>query len=795
MFSATAHAAGWSILGSGEGTGEKPQSKLWYNDGTWRAIIKKEGHGLWFYEFDGTAWHPSQFVDAELGAGGAADVKWNGTELFVLSYSSHPKLFKYTYDRALRVFNLVTGFPVTIPIATGSETMVLDQDSTGRLWAAYEADHGQVFVCWSTSADHRTWNTPGMVLRSGISDDDIASVVAFGGDKVGVFWSDQVRWQFGFRVHRDQDPPDVWQVQETVFAKSQGTDDHINVKAGGDGTVYAVSKDYNNDMRLHVRNPATGKWTTKGGVISGSGTRGIVMVSDADRALYVPYTIWGSGDLDIVLRKASYGTLSFSTLKNPLINGVTMNNCTGTKQVLPRGCFMTMCEGGGHTWWNGWGELPPDGPPPPPAPENVAAVVIPPAVEAGADAELELDLRCDEGAGTTTVDATPAGHVALLTALPGKSTAPAWTAGHAGMGLRFDGSSAYAQIASTEHLRIAGALTLEAWVNWDGRAAIGVVASKGRSNKRNYQVRVLADGRVEFLWEPSDGSNHGATSTSSLTAMSWHHVACVYDPARGQSRVYLDGRLDASVADTGTPIVNDDPLYVGVRTSSSGPLTETFGGILDGMRVWRGARYGADFDPATEGTTVMYQPPVAGHTVQVAWQSPDPTQPLAYHVYRSVNGGSRTRLTASPVNATAFTDANLVCGSLCYAVSAVDSTLREGASSPPTCVQYAADSPGGLFDPNQAATLQDALVMQAHPNPFNPTTTIALELPAEVPARLAIYDVGGRLVQTLYAGRLRAGAHRFVWNAPAGAHVASGIFFLELQTPAGKLHRKLVRVQ
>jgi len=795
--SAAAQAAGWSIASSGEGTGEKPQSKLWYNDGTWRAIIKKEAHGLWFYEFDGTGWQPSSFVDAEVGSGGAADVKWNGSELFVLAYSTHPKLFKYTYDRVLRVFNLVTGFPVDIPIASGHETMVLDQDSTGRLWATYEGDHGQVFACWSTSPDHRTWNTPGLVLRDGVSEDDISSVVAFGGNKVGVFWSDQIRWQFGFRIHRDTDSPEVWQAQETVFASTHGTDDHINVKAGGDGTVYAVTKDYYNDMRLHVRSPSTGKWTTKSGVIAGNGTRGIVLVSDADRTLYVPYTIWGSGALDIVLRKTSFSSLSFSTLKSPLISGPTMNNCTGTKQVLPRGCFMTMAEGGGHTWWNGWGELPSDGPPPPPAPENVTATLIPPAVDGGEDATLELDLPCDEGAGTTTRDITPSAHVAQLAATPGKSTAPAWTEGHRGTGLRFDGSSAYAHIASSETLRIPSSLALEAWVKWDGRAAIGVIASKGRSNKRNYQVRVLADGRVEFLWEPSDGTNHATTSLQPLLANTWQHVACVYDRTGGQSRIYLDGRLDIASADSGTPVITDDPLYLGVRASSSGPLTEHFGGVLDGVRVWRGARYDAAFDPATEGLTATYEPQVAGNRIQIAWQSPDPTQPFQYHVYRSVNSGPVTRLTASPTSLPTWMDESLVSGSSCYEVSAVDSTLREGRTSLPTCVQTVIGLPGGLLEPNGAALAMTAehSGMQAHPNPFNPSTSIEVAVATATTARLAIYDVAGRLVQVLHDGALGAGTHRFAWNAPTGAHVASGIFFAELQTPAGKLHHKLVRVQ
>ena len=211
--------------------------------------------------------------------------------------------------------------------------------------------------------------------------------------------------------------------------------------------------------------------------------------------------------------------------------------------------------------------------------------------------------------------------------------------------------------------------------------------------------------------------------------------------------------------------------------------------------MWRGARYAANFDPTREGNTLMYQPPTSGSSVQLEWQSADPSQPLTYHVYRSVNGGARTRLTASPLPESRFSDPNLVSGSLCYAVSAVDSTLREGRSSSPVCVQYASDQPGGLFDPNHVALAAPAFEMQAHPNPFNPSTAIELRIPVATTARLAIYDVAGRLVQVLHAGHLDAGTHRFGWNTPPGTHVASGSFFAELKTPAGKQHRTLIRVQ
>lgn len=63
---------------------------------------------------------------------------------------------------------------------------------------------------------------------------------------------------------------------------------------------------------------------------------------------------------------------------------------------------------------------------------------------------------------------------------------------------------------------------------------------------------------------------------------------------------------------------------------------------------------------------------------------------------------------------------------------------------------------------------------QNYPNPFNPTTTINFDLPEASNVSLLIYDVLGRKVSTLVAGRQEAGHHHATWNA---TNVASGVYF------------------
>ncbi len=80
---------------------------------------------------------------------------------------------------------------------------------------------------------------------------------------------------------------------------------------------------------------------------------------------------------------------------------------------------------------------------------------------------------------------------------------------------------------------------------------------------------------------------------------------------------------------------------------------------------------------------------------------------------------------------------------------------------------------------------------QNRPNPFNPSTTIAFDLPVRAEARLAIYDAAGRLVRRLAAGELSPGRHELRWDGldDAGRPAASGVYFCRLR--AGKETRSI----
>ena len=86
----------------------------------------------------------------------------------------------------------------------------------------------------------------------------------------------------------------------------------------------------------------------------------------------------------------------------------------------------------------------------------------------------------------------------------------------------------------------------------------------------------------------------------------------------------------------------------------------------------------------------------------------------------------------------------------------------------------------------------DYQLYHAYPNPFNAVTTIKYELPAGSRVELAIYDIRGREVITLFNGKQSAGQYTVQWNAD---DFASGVYFYKLQTENYVQVRKLVLVK
>ena len=91
------------------------------------------------------------------------------------------------------------------------------------------------------------------------------------------------------------------------------------------------------------------------------------------------------------------------------------------------------------------------------------------------------------------------------------------------------------------------------------------------------------------------------------------------------------------------------------------------------------------------------------------------------------------------------------------------------------------------------------LLAQNLPNPFSRSTEIRFELPAQVgsspvPIRLEVFDVTGRLVQTLSTDHVSPGLQAVIWSGVdhRGNPVPSGSYWYRLITPMGTATKRLI---
>jgi FlgD Ig-like domain len=102
---------------------------------------------------------------------------------------------------------------------------------------------------------------------------------------------------------------------------------------------------------------------------------------------------------------------------------------------------------------------------------------------------------------------------------------------------------------------------------------------------------------------------------------------------------------------------------------------------------------------------------------------------------------------------------------------------------------------GKLVSPSaMAETPKSVALLGNHPNPFNPSTTIAFALPRDMAVSLDVYSLRGRHVSRLLHGRRPAGTNQVTWDGTdqQGSAVPSGIYLVRMVTEDGVEARKMV---
>ncbi len=380
---------GWRdfVIGGGvnRATADKPQSKLWFTDGSWYGgLFSSASDAYRVYRFNtGTNnWSSGTglpILDVRNATHG--DYLFENNTLWVAStqngdvtapYSDDTiKVYRSTFNPATDSYSApaVATIPgtqtTTAAIEGGATTVTIARDSTGRLWTTWPHSNQ---VRYSISDDNgTTWSAPaqlpgqvGNTIKDGQTPSaDIPAVINLSGN-IGIMWSDHDNLPtnadngFYFTSIAAGADPTVganWAAKvklPSIAGANDGerADNHINMKVAEDGTLYAVTKTgkdtincaTNQDRPLVTlfKRTTAGVWSIHlVSTVGDCGTRPQVILSDELDVVYVALTSPNGGGA-IYLKSAPMNgpeALKFRTADTTVQRGVAFIRSATETQI------------------------------------------------------------------------------------------------------------------------------------------------------------------------------------------------------------------------------------------------------------------------------------------------------------------------------------------------------------------------------------------------------------------------------------------------------------------------------
>jgi PKD repeat protein len=367
---------GPSHAGTGTPTGTKrAESVLWFNDGFWWGNLwDTKTSDFHIFRFDtGTQSWIDTGVATETRSDTHHDVLWDGTTLYVASHrfvndgspavAGHPaKLYRYSYDTATDTYTPLASSQIN---NYRTETLVIDKDSSGRLWATWQ--QGKKIWMAATATDGVTWGAPfphpataDPASPANVSIDDTSALIAFGPGRVGVMWSRQVGGDtdgFYWSFRDDTAATTAWSAPTAIATGYRSGDDHLNLKwldSSGGRVFAAVKTSFTTASQPLIQllaMPVDGTWTvTQIATVSECPNRVTLLIDEAAQRLrtFATYpkpsgstnagTCTSSGG-GIYEKSTPLNAISFTTDKVLRILDVDqyVHNASSTKQNINNG--------------------------------------------------------------------------------------------------------------------------------------------------------------------------------------------------------------------------------------------------------------------------------------------------------------------------------------------------------------------------------------------------------------------------------------------------------------------------
>ncbi|MFC1727465.1 LamG-like jellyroll fold domain-containing protein [Patescibacteria group bacterium] len=238
-----------------------------------------------------------------------------------------------------------------------------------------------------------------------------------------------------------------------------------------------------------------------------------------------------------------------------------------------------------------------------------------------------------------------------MSSLSGGEAAGSYAPAAASPGLEFErNSSQYVSVADDTDLDISSSFTIEHWVNWESIPSDeSFLFTKGDDSVNNYYTDYSnwGNGDDELICGFYDGVAYEARLTSFVpNTDQWYHIACIFNDADNDIKLYLDGNLvdtESDVTDTPTDATNDGDLRLGRERHTYGYYLD---GKMDEVRLWDDPRTQAEIQD-----NMYKQIDSASSNLVGYWRLDENTGTTAYDETTNNNDGT---LTNSPTWTTGF---------------------------------------------------------------------------------------------------------------------------------------------
>ena len=148
-------------------------------------------------------------------------------------------------------------------------------------------------------------------------------------------------------------------------------------------------------------------------------------------------------------------------------------------------------------------------------------------------------------------------------------------------GRTFDGVDDVIVVPEVASLKILNPFSFAIWLS--GYAPAGDAEQDLANKNREYIVRLTNTGVIQFLYH-NGTSWQTLSSATSIAQNSWTHVRITRETngANSDCKIYLNGVLDNSATQTGTPVNIAQDLYIG----SYNGVSERYNGTIGEMALW-----------------------------------------------------------------------------------------------------------------------------------------------------------------------------------------------------------------